>query len=110
GVVVFDRVARTNHHGPLEPRDLAEDRPLHLFGQRSRETIDVNLGRVPAIGLEKDRVTRLVGKFDDLVFDGWAVTGANTANRSRVHGASVQVLANERVHSFVGRGQPAESL
>ena len=54
------------------------------------------------LGLEKELVRELVGEADDLVFDGRAVARANGGDLAGVHGAAMDVVANE-LEGF-GRG------
>ena len=50
-----------------------DDLPLHLHGQRGGHAVDVDLVGVEAFRLKKELVLGLVGKLDDLVFDGRAI-------------------------------------
>ena len=83
---------------------------MHLFGQRGRETVDVDLGRIPSFRLQKDRVARLVGELDDLVFHGRAVARSDADDPSGVHRADVEVGADQVVDALVRARQPAERL
>src|SRR5207302_1264181 len=83
------------------PADLPEDRALDFFGQRRRQPVDVDLGSGPSLRLQEDRVARLVGELDDLVFDGWAVARPDSDDASGVHRARVEVRPDEVVDPLV---------
>ena len=93
-----------------EPVDLPEDRALDFFGQRRRQPVDVDLGSVPSLRLQEDRVARLVGELDDFVFDGRAIARSDSNDASGVHRARVEVRSDEVVDALVRAGQPAERL
>ena len=84
--------------------------PLHFHGQRGGHAVDVDLVGVQAFGLEEELVLRLVGEFDDFVFDGWAVARADALNAARVHGRAMHVFADEAERLRRGEGDVAGDL
>ena len=81
--VVFDGVGGTKQHGVLETRERVHEVRLHLPRQAHREAVDVDLRRVESLRLEKDLVTLLVRKADDLVLERRAVARTDPAESDR---------------------------
>ena len=65
---------------------------------------------VQAFGFEEDLVRGLVGKLDDLVFDGRAVARPDRLNLPAVHGRAVDVFADDAVGLRRGLGDVAGHL
>ena len=83
---------------------------LHLDGQRGAHAVDVDLVGVEALGLEEELVMRLVGKLDDLVFDGRAVARADGLDLAGVHGRAMHVFADDAKRLRRGVGDVAADL
>ena len=77
-IVVFYRVARAKNLGPLQPSDGADKRQLGLVRERGGYAVNIVFSGVTTLWLKKDLMPFLVRELDDLVFDGWAVTGTNS--------------------------------
>ena len=108
--VVLDGVAGAQHLGVLQAGDGRDHGELHVDGQRGAHAVDVDLVRVQAFGLEEDLVDGLVGKLDDLVFDGRAVARADGLDLSAVHGRAMNVFADDAARFFRGEGDVAGHL
>ncbi len=115
--VIFDGISRTQHLGRLQPGNRAHNLPLHLHGQRGGHAVDVDLVSVEALRLQKKLVLRLVGKLDDLVFDGRAIARPDAINLPGIHRRAMHIFANQaegfrrgerdvatylRLHNFFG--------
>ena len=65
---------------------------------------------VEALGFEVELVGVLVGKLDDLVFDGGAVARAGGVDLAAVHGRAMDVLADDAMGFRRGVGDVAGDL
>ena len=108
--VVLDGVAGAQHLGVFEAGDGRDHRQLHFHRQRRAHAVDVDLVRVQALGLEEDLVRGLVGKLDDLVFDGRAVPRTDATDLAAVHRRAMHVFANDRVRLRRGERDVAGNL
>ena len=108
--VVLDGVAGAQHLGLVEAGDGVDDLPLHLHGQRGGHAVDVDLVGVEAFGLEEELVLGLVGKLDDLVFDGRAIARADALDLAGIHGRAMDVLADDAERLRRGEGDVAADL
>ena len=84
-VVVLDGIAGAQDMSILQATDTAHDLQLYIEGQRSGNTVGVNLVRIQTFGLKEDVVAVLVGKAVDLVFDRRTVARTHARDHARVH-------------------------
>ena len=74
-VVVFDRIARSEHPCVLETGNLPHGLELNFFGEGGREAVDIGFNGVSAFGFDENLVAVFVRKAVDLVFYAGAVPG-----------------------------------
>src|SRR6185503_1243383 len=103
-------VTGTKQHRVLEPRQRMHEIRLHLARQAHRETVDVDLPRVDAFGLEEDLVPLFIRKADDLVLERRTIARADPANLPVEQRRSIEVLAHELAHTPVGVQEMAVDL
>src|SRR5436309_1804681 len=108
--VVFHGVAGAKHLGPFQPAQGAHEFKLDLLGHARREPVDVDLRRLPALGLDEDMVRFAVGKLHHLVLDRGAVARTGAADLARVERREVEMVADHAVGARVGAGEVAEEL
>ena len=108
--VVLDGVAGAEHLGRFEAGDGGEDGELDVDGERGAHAVEVDLVGVEALGFEKELVGVLVGKLDDLVFDGGAVARADGVDLAAVHGRAMDVVADDAMGFGRGVGDVAGHL
>src|SRR5208282_4689830 len=92
--IIFDRIGRAQKDCILKAGNAVHHVELHIERQRRREPVDIVFVRVPAFGLEKEQVTRLVSKPDKLVFDAWTIPGTDTHDLAAIHGRLVQIRSD----------------
>ena len=94
----------------LETGDRVQKFELDRNRQGSREAIHIQLGRVEALGLEKNLMPRRGRELHDLVLDGRAITRASSADRAAVECRLLEVLLDDFLHCCAGPGNPAWNL
>src|SRR5687768_15567845 len=109
-VVVFDRVACSGHLHRLESGNGSQNVQLNAGRQRRGKTVDVQLGRIVSLRLEKDLVSLGVRKLDDLVFNRRTITRTPRRNRSSVHRGAFDVLLDNRLAVCTEKRDPARQL
>src|ERR1043166_7243618 len=98
--VVLDRVTRTDDAGLLESRDHPDQILLHFRRKRGRKSVEVNLVSVVTLGLQEELVARLIGKFNDLVFDRRAIARPDAFDLSGIKRRLGYICTNRVVHLF----------
>src|SRR5439155_23264105 len=78
--VIFNGVSGSNHLGIFEPRHRSEHPGLNIDGHAGGHAIYVDLVRVQALRLHEQLMTNLIRELHDLVFNGRALTGADSLN------------------------------
>ena len=82
--VILDRVPGADHFGLLQSRNRCDHTRLHIDRHAGRHSVNVDLVCVEAFRLEEDLVRFLIGKFNELIFDGRAVSRSYAFNLSAV--------------------------
>ena len=109
-VVVFDGIARTEHLGVFETRNLAHGAELYIFRKARAESVDIDFTCVPTFRLYENLVTVLVGKTVDFVFDARAISRPQTPQPPIEHGRAVEALAQQIMHLCGCVGDVARDL
>ncbi len=108
--VIFDCVAGPDHFRALQAGNRCDHGNLHVDGHAGGHAIHVDLVGVEALRLEKNLVPQLVGEFDDLIFNGRAVTRTDSLNLAAVERRARNGLAENAVRLFVGVADVALDL
>ncbi len=93
--VVLHRVARADNLRPLQPRDGAHQRHLHIHGERGGEAVHVHLTGIHPLRLEEELVARATGKAEDLVLDRRTVARPHPPNLAVEQGRAVDVRGDQ---------------
>ena len=101
GVVVFNGVTGTQHHGVFQPFEGVNHVELHIEGQAGGNAVGIHLRAVEALRLQKNLVPLPVGETGHLVFNGRAVARASALDDAREHGRAVKTAADDFVRAFV---------
>ena len=83
---------------------------LHVFRQRGRKSLNIQLPGIQTHGLHKQLMPGLIREGHDFRLDGGAVPGADALNDPGINGAAVQIFPNDFVGALIGVGQPANCL
>ena len=83
---------------------------LYLIRQTGRDTVYIILSCVASFWFEKDLMRSLVRKFDDFVFDGWAISRSGPFNAPGIQRRSVEVCPNDFVCLLRCVGNPTWHL
>ena len=108
--VVFYAVGRSQDLRPVEAGYGSEDPFLDLERQARGDPVDVDLGGLEPLGLEKELMAGAVREFDDLVFDGRTIPGPDAGDPASVKRGLVDVLQDHGVGRCVGVSEMAEDL
>src|SRR5689334_818190 len=93
--VVFNGVSRPHDLGVFASDDRPDEFDLDFKWETGGETVYVDLIRRDAFRFEKNLLSFLLGEFDDLVFNGRAVTRSHSLDDAGVHRRLVKVRAND---------------
>src|SRR5690606_1182668 len=74
---------------------------LDICRQARAQPLDIDLVGTPPLGLDEDRMRRLVGETSNLVLDGRAVTWTGALDAAVVHRCPVQVGVDDLVGPLV---------
>ena len=108
--VVFDGITVADDVRALTPANRMDDGLLHVNRQTGRNAVAVQLMRVAAFRLQKDRVRLAPGEPDDLVLNGRAVARARGLDLTGVQRRAVEIGADDLVGALIGFGQVARQL
>src|SRR5450756_926903 len=96
-MVIFDRIAGSDHADALEARYRGQESQLNLFRQRRRDAVGVNRGVVETFRLQEDLVPVAIAEPDDLVLDRRAIAWSGALDLPRIHRRAVHIGANDLV-------------
>ena len=84
-VIVFNGVTRAKHFYVLKSGYQFHRFELHIFGQRRRKPVDVNLASLPSFGFDEQLVAFFIRKTVDFIFNRRAISRTQTLNASVEH-------------------------
>jgi hypothetical protein len=103
--VIFDSIPGPQNHGLLESWYRADDLFLDIEGKAGGDTVGIKLVDIESFRFDKDMVGGAVGKFDDLVLDGWTIPWTDPVNLPAVEGGAVKIGFDDLPGFFRGRCQ-----
>ena len=90
--VIFNGVSRSHYPGFFKPGDRMNERKLHIFRQRGRQTLKVHFLRFKSAWLYEELMAFLVGKTHNLIFKAGAVPRTLPLDFSAVKRGAVQIF------------------
>src|SRR5699024_7582743 len=109
-IIVLDRVAGARDMGVLEAGNGVHQRLLRVKTETGGNAVRINLAHGQTFGLDEDLMRRLVRKTHDLVFDGRAITRADTLDIAGINRRLRQMRTNNVVRALVGVSNVATDL
>src|SRR5258708_7814625 len=89
-IIVFDGITWSEDADIFEASHLAQGCILYFFGERSRESIYIDLDSVPALGFDEQLMAVAFRKPVDLILDAWTITGPYPFDPACIHWASIK--------------------
>src|SRR5437867_5178311 len=108
--IVFDRITWPKDDGILQSRQRVNEVGLDVARQRHRKTVHIDFAGGDTFGLQKNLVTLLLRKADDLVLQRRTVARADTANLAVEERGPIDVRSNQVPHAIVRVQQVAVNL
>ena len=105
--VVFDGVTRTHDFDIFQARNGPQEGVLYVSGHAGAHALDVHFFRRFTFRFDEQLMPLLIGKADDLRFDGRAVTRADAGDDAVTHRRPIEVVADDLMRFFIGESQPA---
>ena len=83
---------------------------MHLLREARGHALHIHLIRGKPFGFDEDLMAVLVRKAGDLILNGGAIARARRVDEAGIHGAALQVRADDRMRGLVGIGEIAGHL
>ena len=82
---------------------------LHINGHGRRHSLHVHFCRVCSFRLNKKLMTIFIGKANDLIFNGWTISRADTVNFSCIFRCAHDIITDNFMGTFIGVCEPTIS-
>src|SRR5690606_27940357 len=93
-ISVLNGISHAHNASLLQPFYAGDKVALGVFRQRGADAVGIDLICIKAFRLQEELVTVLFSKTYAFIFDARAIPGADTANVAPIHGAPVEILAD----------------
>ena len=109
-IIVFNRVARSDHSCTLEPGDRLQQGLLDLGGEAGGNAVGIDGIVVQPLRLEEDLMMVAIGKPHHLVLDGGTITRPTTGDLTAIDRGKMEVGTNDAMRCRRRRGDGAGDL
>ena len=84
----------------VQPGNCCDERVLHLFRKRRRNSVWIDGVIVETFRLQKNLMAVALAELHDLVFDRRTITRTAACDLSRIHRRTMNVVADDLVRGF----------